>query len=364
VKFKAPDSTTIILWAVGFLLCWTSGQDLYWNFASDNWPSTPGTVRIITSKSNGNSLYDLFSTNGGMAIEYQYVVDGRRYPGSRIDFVRSGNNQAERTARLKKYARGTVIDVFHHPTRHELAVLEPRRWSAFALVPIIGGALIIAGFFTWRATDPTAGLTRRVATSTTSEASASLLADYSESRHESEALHSRFWTTRRISTEVQIFRSPLRFLVFEGLIAGILVTVLSYELWTGPPFKVSMIADARPFIGIGLPLLAVVSVVSMYAYQRPLVINREADTVSLGDIPLLKVSEIRAVYLKRITRRVKMRSEVRHALAFQVGGNESVVFTDGAHEFYFQFIGRGMAEAVSRELKVPCLPVQDLDTDV
>ncbi|HUR82054.1 MAG TPA: DUF3592 domain-containing protein [Thermoanaerobaculia bacterium] len=102
------------------------------------WPVTQGIVRAARVIEKLNSEADPVRRQ---ELEYSYVVDGKKYRGSRIRFGLPAfvmwSAQLTRTFRV-----GEEVPVFHSPASPAVSTLQAGV-SAFALVPIAAGATIL-----------------------------------------------------------------------------------------------------------------------------------------------------------------------------------------------------------------------------
>lgn len=92
---------------------------------SFNWPTTTG---LITS-SKIESWTESGDTDFASSVEYEYVVDNRKYSSNRIRFggflLALPGNKAEAEEALRLYASGNSVQVYFDPDEPSLSVLEP-----------------------------------------------------------------------------------------------------------------------------------------------------------------------------------------------------------------------------------------------
>lgn len=119
-------------------------RDLLRTWESRSWPKAAGVVthsEVRTeSGSRGKSGY-----RGH--VSYTYTVAERRYTGSRISFADTSTSDSIPAQNcVRRYPRGTTVDVYHSPDDPELAVLEPGELSVFMfLFPALGFVVCVVG---------------------------------------------------------------------------------------------------------------------------------------------------------------------------------------------------------------------------
>lgn len=120
--------------------------------AAERWPTVEGTVvsaeirrHRSTSGSGGNRTRS-FTPD----ITYRYVVLGEEYTSNRVMFAQySSNTESDIRPILRKYPRGSLVTVYHHPRRPELSVLEPGLTIGNYIIPLIGVVWLLGslGFY-------------------------------------------------------------------------------------------------------------------------------------------------------------------------------------------------------------------------
>ena len=119
------------------------------------WPTAPGTIvssRVTQREAPASTgERDVGSDRRPMPpqtlyraeVSYRYAVDSRPYTGSSIlldDIETSSEGYAR--GLVERYPPGARVDVYHHPSNPERAVLEPGIHKASWLIP--GAGLILA----------------------------------------------------------------------------------------------------------------------------------------------------------------------------------------------------------------------------
>jgi len=109
--------------------------------ASRNWPLVPGTIVrsfvLVDEDSEGGKGYT-------PRVEYDYVVEGKKYRGTRLRYGQTGNSNRERAERvILSYPADSSVPVFFNPSRHDDAVLL--RGLAWGNLFIVLAGLVFLG---------------------------------------------------------------------------------------------------------------------------------------------------------------------------------------------------------------------------
>jgi hypothetical protein len=148
------EIVTVCLVMAGCFMVLAGGTSAYEAYSSQFWPATTG--EIITSRvdthmnTSGNRTYR-------SKIEYAYAVNqlenaGEYFTSERVGiepFPRS-DSRAIAEARLVRYPKGEIVDVYYNPNRPQKSMLEP----SFSLSKLIypgAGLLVLAAAFSLRA---------------------------------------------------------------------------------------------------------------------------------------------------------------------------------------------------------------------
>lgn len=119
--------------------------------ASEKWPVSVGTITyagVSTSKSSeGTTMY-------AANVSYKYDVDGKTYSGSQIGMMDGSTSMASSVKKqIKKYAKGSNVDVYYDPELPSSAVLEPGQsfWiSLMVYIPLsfclVGALMLLKSF--------------------------------------------------------------------------------------------------------------------------------------------------------------------------------------------------------------------------
>jgi hypothetical protein len=108
----------------------------YWVLSdqSIHWPKTRGVVI---------DGFD-FTMSGTLRFSYEYAVNGKRYTGKKPFFTNSFKNLGRDKIQTlgNRYPQGQHIEVYYHPQKHSLSVLEPGRKDG-----ILSGIILMMIFF-------------------------------------------------------------------------------------------------------------------------------------------------------------------------------------------------------------------------
>ena len=145
---------TICLLMAGCFMLLVGGSSAYEAYSSQFWPTTTGEI-IISSVYTYTDGYD--NRTYRSKIEYSYVVNQSENAEEYFISERVGvdpfpptDNRAIAEARLDRYPKGEIVDVFYNPNRPQKSMLEP----SFSLSKLIYpgmGLIVLAVAFSIRA---------------------------------------------------------------------------------------------------------------------------------------------------------------------------------------------------------------------
>jgi len=123
-KVGIPLAVIYLLLIVGFVLYFLR---LYKVYLTKHWSSVTGIVdriELIKKKrrtSSGVSV-DIFDLN----LKYKYKVDGKDYTGNRLRYFHAtGTYKKHLEGYLKEFAKGSIVQVYHHPNKASESLLIP-----------------------------------------------------------------------------------------------------------------------------------------------------------------------------------------------------------------------------------------------
>ncbi len=143
----------LLVGAIGAALLWFwAWPSLQEAWASDSWPNSSGVIhssKIKTDRdSDGKKTYSL-------DLDYEYVVDGKTYLGSRImvsDLQMQSSNKAKSLQR--KYPQGKQVSVYYDPDLPDSCALETGAGigsylfvGVFGLIALLGGIAVVTAVF-------------------------------------------------------------------------------------------------------------------------------------------------------------------------------------------------------------------------
>jgi hypothetical protein len=138
----------------GCFMVLVGGTSAYEAYFSQFWPTTTGEIiisRVDTHMAvSGNRTYR-------SRIEYAYAINqlenaGEYFTSERvgIDPVPSSDSRAMAEARLVRYPKGKIVDVYYNPNRPQKSMLEPSFSFSKLIYPGVG-LLVLAVAFSLRA---------------------------------------------------------------------------------------------------------------------------------------------------------------------------------------------------------------------
>ena len=144
------EIVTVFLAMAGGFMVLVGGTSAYEAYSSQFWPKTTG--EIITSRVDthmdayGNRTYQ-------SRIKYAYAVNqlenaGEHFTSERvgIDPVPSSDSRAIAEARLVRYPKGEIIDVYYNPNRPQRSMLEPSFSLSKLIYPGVGLLVFVVAF--------------------------------------------------------------------------------------------------------------------------------------------------------------------------------------------------------------------------
>jgi len=147
------EIVTVCLAMAGFFMVLTGGTSAYEAYSSQFWPATTG--EIITSRVDTHS--DAYGNRTYRSnIKYEYAVNqlenaGEYFTSERvgIDPFPSSNSRAIVEARLAKYPKGEIVDVYYNPKRPQRSLLEPSFSLSKLIYPGVGLLVLALAFSLW-----------------------------------------------------------------------------------------------------------------------------------------------------------------------------------------------------------------------
>jgi hypothetical protein len=137
---------SIACFSIGLYLIIPGIIGVIYGRSSKLWPSVKGVITISKVVEDGEG-------GGTVKINYRYWIKNKSYLGKTVGFcsygsrVNSANSIGDANYISNQLPKGSDVEVYYHPNKHYLAVLEPGfRWSA---IPVIAFSLmfIVAGVF-------------------------------------------------------------------------------------------------------------------------------------------------------------------------------------------------------------------------
>jgi hypothetical protein len=120
---------------------------LYDATRSYNWPHVTGTIVSSAARSKlMKGRHGEFITHWP-DVQYEYVVDDRRFVSDRIMFTHRGFSKSETERLVDSYPVHKIIAVYFDPRNPTSAVLQPGIWWLF--FPILGFAIILMIAMLW-----------------------------------------------------------------------------------------------------------------------------------------------------------------------------------------------------------------------
>ena len=135
---NTPRDALVIL-AVGVVATAWFGRPVLRVWRARRWPRVAGTV-AASHVEDASPSKGLAGRRRFVHVTYHYTVGGKDYTGERVSFffVRIPHRTEQHAnADCKRYAKGTKVDVCHHPRDPTDAVIDPT-------IPWVNGAM--AGF--------------------------------------------------------------------------------------------------------------------------------------------------------------------------------------------------------------------------
>jgi len=145
---------TVCLVMAGCFMVLVGGASAYEAYSSQFWPTTAG--EIITSRVDTHRDVDDNRTYHSK-VKYGYALNQLEIAGEYFTSERVGidpfppsDSRAIAEARLVRYPKGEIVDVYYNPNRPQRSMLEP----SFSLSKLIypgAGLLVLAVAFSLRA---------------------------------------------------------------------------------------------------------------------------------------------------------------------------------------------------------------------
>ncbi len=113
---------------------------LKWFCSRTDWPLVEGTVTAVDVLKKG--------TNYVPIVEYEYMVRGETFQGSRISVLNpTFSNEKSAQDFCRNYPVGETVHVYHHPQEPKKAVLNPNIPPMFYPMVVSGVVFIMIGFW-------------------------------------------------------------------------------------------------------------------------------------------------------------------------------------------------------------------------
>ncbi|NIQ38789.1 MAG: DUF3592 domain-containing protein [Proteobacteria bacterium] len=99
----------------------SSARRLRWGRMSEQWPTAEG--KVIKSK-----IEEVRSRHGTAykpVVIYTYEIDGTVLEGNKVMFRQHKHSYDVARKITRRYRRGTIVTVYHHPRNPRVSVLEP-----------------------------------------------------------------------------------------------------------------------------------------------------------------------------------------------------------------------------------------------
>jgi len=128
---------SILVLYLGFYLFLPGLQGIMYGNSSKLWPRVKG----IITKSDVVTESNRIGTSHAVKINYRYWLKRKSYLGKTIGYAKYGSNQnavsdiGDVNSISNQYAEGDSVEVYYHPNKHYIAVLEPGfSWTSVGLV--------------------------------------------------------------------------------------------------------------------------------------------------------------------------------------------------------------------------------------
>jgi hypothetical protein len=146
---RARKAAAVFIFLLAVVLLQDRVRVLYHGLNSTHWPIVSGTVIDVDSQRVG----DFRGTESwSFSISYSYVVNDVESVGSRVRFSRAAwQYSQEDVERLwQQFQPGATVDVYVHPRRHHLSVLQPGVDRSAALGLVLSLLLIGVAVVFWQ----------------------------------------------------------------------------------------------------------------------------------------------------------------------------------------------------------------------
>ncbi len=117
--------------------------DVQHTIDSDNWPSTSGIV--IDTKIIEHTDDDNYVTGYSPEIEYSYTVYGKPYISDDFSYNSETGEYEWADSIINQHPINSLIEVYYHPTKHKLSVLDPGFDPLLYIFLMFGYGFLLAG---------------------------------------------------------------------------------------------------------------------------------------------------------------------------------------------------------------------------
>ena len=150
---NTPRDALVIV-AVGAIATLFFGRPVLRSWRARSWPRAAGTVTSSRAEPRQPDAGGVAGRRLYVRVVYRYTVGGSEYTGQRYSFFadRIAHRQEQRASDdARRFAKGTKLDVCHHPDDPTDAVIDPTiPWdrgamAAFSAIFLVLGLIGTAG---------------------------------------------------------------------------------------------------------------------------------------------------------------------------------------------------------------------------
>lgn len=146
MEFLVDTAMILGSFCLGLYLFIPGFQGLIYGRASEGWPVVKGLIIKSETVSDGEG-------GASFKIRYRYWINSKSYLGKTIGFCKYGskintaNSVGDANYVSNQFPEGKEVNVYYHPAKYYIAVLEPGFNGASILVSVFGLMFITAGIF-------------------------------------------------------------------------------------------------------------------------------------------------------------------------------------------------------------------------